>query len=158
MSAMGRKLPYTELQRSAKSGTSTVRPLDAVITMTSSTSCPSCSSSLIERSMQGGLFVDRCPVCGWEETGTYGPTIEDMPCSLVHRVSVRWGNQKIAPHALRVLRTLSPAAKRMSLVKLSEMMAGGRAFELGVVVEHRLTSVLRELADAGYTVISEVIP
>ena len=64
----------------------------------------------------------------------------------------------MTPDALKVLRELSPAARAMRLVELSEVMVGGRSFELGVVIEHRLAAVLRRLADAGFTVTHEVIP
>jgi hypothetical protein len=108
--------------------------------------------------MRGGLFWNRCAACGWEEAGTYSPTIEGMPRSSVNRISVRWGGGKIAPHALKVLRDTSPAAKGMSLVPLLEMMACGRPFDFGVVAQHVRTLTSRQLESAGFIVTNDAEP
>ena len=105
--------------------------------------------------MHGGLFSDRCAACGWERSGTYSPTIEGFPPSPVNRVSVRWPGGKLAPDALKVLREVSPLAKKMGLVDLSASLAEGRPFELGVVVEYERAKLSRELQQAGFLVTTE---
>jgi len=105
--------------------------------------------------MRGGLFSDRCAACEWEGGGTYSPTIEGMPRSSVGRISVRWGDGDIAPHALKVLRDTSPTARGMSLAQLLEMMASGRPFDLGVIAEHARMLTSRQLEHAGFIVTNE---
>ncbi len=107
--------------------------------------------------MHGGLFSDRCAACGWESSGTYSPTIEGLPRSPVNRVSVRWPKGDVAPHALKVLREVSPLAKKMSIASLSASMAEGRPFELGVVAEYARAQLSRELKQAGFLVTSEMM-
>jgi hypothetical protein len=68
------------------------------------------------------------------------------------------GGGKIAPHALKVLRDTSPAAKTMGLVLLLEMMASGRPFDLGVFAEHARKLTSRQLESAGFIVTIEVGP
>lgn len=131
-------------------------PFVKVLALTTLTSCPVCSGQ-IERSIHGGLFVDRCLGCGWESSGTCSPTVEGMSRSVTARVSVRWESPAIGPNAIEVLRELSPAAKSMRLAELSRTMISGRPFELGMVPAHRLAATLRTLADAGYLVIQEVV-
>jgi hypothetical protein len=105
--------------------------------------------------MRGGLFSDRCAACKWEGGGTYSPTIEGMPRSSVGRIRVRWGDGDITPHALKVLRDASPAARGMSLAQLLEMMAGGRPFDLGLIAEHARILTSRQLEHAGFIVTNE---
>ena len=106
--------------------------------------------------MNGGLFSDRCAVCGWESSGTYSPTIEGLPRSPVYRVSVRWPKGYVVPHALKVLREASPLARKMSIASLSASMAEGRPFELGVVAEYGRAQLSCELKQAGFVITSEM--
>jgi len=99
--------------------------------------------------------LDRCAACEWEGAGTYGPTFQGMPRSSVGRISVRWGYGDIAPHALKALRDVSPAARRMSLAQLLEMMACGRPFDLGVIAEQVRMLTSRQLEQAGFIVTNE---
>lgn len=108
--------------------------------------------------MQGGLFVDRCQVCGWVASGTCSPTIDDLPRAVATRVSVRWENSKMALNALEVLRGLSPPAKAIPVVELSKMMVSGRSFEVGVIMQYRLEATVQALEDAGYSVTQKVLP
>lgn len=108
--------------------------------------------------MHGGLFSDRCAACEWERAGTYGPTFEGMPRSSVVRISVRWGDGDIAPHALKALCDVSLTARGMSLALLSEMMASGRPLDLGVIAEHVRTLTSRQLEQAGFIVTNEAEP
>lgn len=105
--------------------------------------------------MHGGLFSDRCAACGWENSGTYSPTIEDLPPSPVNRVSVRWLQGDVAPYALKTLREASPLANGMGLADLSALIGGGRPFDLGVVADHARTQLSRQLEHAGFIVTSE---
>lgn len=107
--------------------------------------------------MHGGLFSDWCVACGWARSGTYSPTIEGLPPSPVNRVSVRWPKGDVAPHALKVLREVSPLAKQVGVARLSASMAGGRPLELGVVAEYARAQLLRELEQAGFLVTSEMV-
>lgn len=107
--------------------------------------------------MHGGLFSDRCAVCGWEQSGTYSPTIEGLPPSPVNRVSVRWLEGEVAPYALKVLREVSPLAKNMGLADLLASMANGRPFELGLVVEYGRARLSRELQQAGFLVTTDTV-
>lgn len=102
--------------------------------------------------MHGGLFSDRCAACGWENSGTYSPTIEGLPPSPINRVGVRWLEGHVTPCALKALREASPLAKSMGLAELSLFMAGGRPFDLGVVAEHARTHLSHKLENAGFLV------
>lgn len=81
-----------------------------------------------------------------------GPTFEGMPRSSVGRISVRWRDGDLAPHALKALRDVSPIARGMSLAQLSEMMASGRPFDLGVIAEHLRMLTSLQLEQAGFIV------
>lgn len=107
--------------------------------------------------MHGGLFLDRCAACGWELSGTYSPTIEGMPHSPAKRVRVRWLEGRVAPYALKVLRGVSPLARKMGLADLSASMAEGRPFEMGVVAEFGRAKLSRELQRAGFLVTTETV-
>jgi len=107
--------------------------------------------------MHGGLFSICCVLCGWEESGTYSPTIEGLPSSPVNRVSVQWLHGHVTPFSLKALRAASSRASEMSLVDLSASIAGGRPFELGVVAEHARAELSRELEQAGFLVVSETV-
>lgn len=141
-----------------QSATTDIHQLGSSLTtskMTDPAVCPACSSSQVERSMHGGLFSDRCAICGWESSGTYSPTIEGLSPSPVNRVRVRWLEGDVAPRALKVLREASPLAKGIGLADLSALMAEGRPFDLGVVAEHARAQLSRQLEQAGFIVTTE---
>lgn len=73
-----------------------------------------------------------------------------------YRLSVRC-ESKVSPRALNVLRGLSPPAKDMSIVELSNVFAGNQPFDLGFVAEHRRLETARQLADAGFIVMQEAV-
>jgi len=126
--------------------------------MTSTRNCPVCGSVKTSRSAHGGLFTDRCLTCGAESSGTCNPTVDNPGSSSAFQLRVRWVNHRISSHALRVLRDLSPAAKEMSLTELSNTIAGGTPFDLGVIQEYKRMDVVRLLTDAGFTVDQEAVP
>jgi ribosomal protein L37AE/L43A len=132
-------------------------PFAVKSTMSDPASCPACSSPRVERSMHDGLLSICCVSCGWEESGTYSPSIEGLPSSPVNRVSVQWLDGHVTPFALKALRAASSRASEMSLVDLSASIASGRPFELGVVAEHARAELSRDLEQAGFLVISETV-
>jgi len=123
--------------------------------MTMPFACPACSAPTLLRSLHGGLFLDRCTACGWEASGTCNPAIDDMPAAPARRIRVRWPTGAVTPHALSVLRALSPTAKGMGLVELSQVLAGGQAFDLGAIPAHAHADIQRQLAQAGFVVEQE---
>lgn len=134
-----------------------VGSLVTTLTMANLALCPACASSRIERSIDGGLFLDRCEACGWESSGSCSPTIEGLPPSPVNRVSVRWLEGDVPPHALKLLRKVSPLAKKQSIADLMASMAEGRPFELGVVAEYARAQLSRELEQAGFVATSDAV-
>jgi len=79
----------------------------------------------------------------------------DMPSSSSYRLIIQWVDGKASPHGLKVLRELSPIAKRMGLRDLSEALSGDRPFDLGIIVEHRRELMSRQLEVAGFMVTHE---
>lgn len=110
-----------------------------------------------ERSMHGGLFLDRCAACGWERSGRTRQPSKACRLHPANRVSVRWPEGRVAPYALKVLRDVSPLARKMRLADVSASMAKGRPFEMDVVVEYQRAHLSRELLQAGFLVTIETV-
>lgn len=118
--------------------------------------CPICTSLLIERSLEGGLFSDRCFQCGWERWGTYSPVIDGMAEAKPAYLSVTWPDTILSGRAIKILRDTFPLTKKMSLLQLSSLLADGKSLSLGTVNEYALENILTSLSNAGFVV--SVIP
>ena len=124
--------------------------MDGLTEMPMPVSCPACKAPTLLRSMDRGLFFDRCLACGWEACGTCNLAMKDLPAAPVRHVRVRWTTGGVTAHALSALRALSPAAKAMRLVDLSHVLASGHIVDLGDVPAYARAAMQRQLEQAGF--------
>ena len=115
-------------------------------------SCPQCQGPG-ESSLHGGLFVDRCAACGWEQSGTAnspewfrGYAVE-VESEFWVRVSLR---PALTPAQLRAIRAADPDGSNESAQSFVTRMKSAPELRLGPFwPKPRALAALRTLADAG---------
>ncbi len=116
-------------------------------------SCPRCQG-LVESSLHGRLFVDRCSACGWEQSGTAnspewvrGYAVE-VEREFWVRVSLRL---PLTPAHLRAVRAVDPGIAAESAQSFVARIKRAEELRLGPFWPRpRALAALQTLADAGF--------